>query len=134
MGTDNNNVQAYTFPANPSIERDGIISRYTGPVTHIVVSSDGKIVASGSGYICAVNFKISHLWPRLPTLGSSACNLLRLPFDLILYFDVEIKNTISNRKINLAYNVKMLTLFVICILFFFTHCDGIVLPWCRDIH
>ncbi|XP_069678187.1 WD repeat and HMG-box DNA-binding protein 1 [Periplaneta americana] len=45
VGTDNNNVQAYTFPGS---DRDGIISRFTASVTHIAVSGDGKRIVAGS--------------------------------------------------------------------------------------
>lgn len=45
VGTDNNNVQAYTFPGS---ERDGIISRFTAAVTHIAISNDGKRIVAGS--------------------------------------------------------------------------------------
>lgn len=45
VGTEDNIVQAYTFPDN---KRDGIISRYTAAVTHISISSSGTFLASGS--------------------------------------------------------------------------------------
>ncbi|KAJ9590981.1 hypothetical protein L9F63_015987 [Diploptera punctata] len=45
VGTDNNNVQAYTFPGS---DRDGIVSRFTAPVTHLDISSDGTKIAAGS--------------------------------------------------------------------------------------
>lgn len=45
VGTDSNNVQVLTFPDG---ELDGIVTRFTAPVTHIDASSDGKIVVSAS--------------------------------------------------------------------------------------
>jgi len=48
VGSDNNSVQAYTFPES---DRDGIISRFTAAVTHIAVSNDGKRIVAGSRYV-----------------------------------------------------------------------------------
>nr|CAD7402904.1 unnamed protein product [Timema poppensis] len=45
VGTDNNTVQAYTFP---EVEPDGIITRFGAPVTHISVSKDGNTIAAAS--------------------------------------------------------------------------------------
>ncbi|XP_049775288.1 WD repeat and HMG-box DNA-binding protein 1 isoform X1 [Schistocerca cancellata] len=45
VGTDNNNVQAYTFP---DANRDQIVTRFSAPVTHVAVSENGKKVFSGS--------------------------------------------------------------------------------------
>nr|CAD7586822.1 unnamed protein product [Timema genevievae] len=45
VGTDNNTVQAYTFP---ELEPDGIITRFGAPVTHISVSKDGNTIAAAS--------------------------------------------------------------------------------------
>ncbi|PSN43420.1 WD repeat and HMG-box DNA-binding protein 1 [Blattella germanica] len=47
VGSDNNNVQAYTFPGS---DRDGIVSRFTAPVTHIDISDDGKKLVAGSRF------------------------------------------------------------------------------------
>lgn len=45
VGSDTNYVQAYTFP---EAKRDGIVSRFTAPVTHIAISQDGSLIAAGS--------------------------------------------------------------------------------------
>lgn len=45
VATDNNNVQAYTFP---DLEKDGVISNFTAPVTQVIVSKDGDKIISGS--------------------------------------------------------------------------------------
>ncbi|GLH04971.1 WD repeat and HMG-box DNA-binding protein 1 [Gryllus bimaculatus] len=47
VATDNNKVQAYTFP---QLEKDGIICNFTAPVTQIVISNNGKKVICGSRY------------------------------------------------------------------------------------
>lgn len=48
MATDKNIVQAYTFP---DLELDGIITRFTAPVTQIDISPDEKKIAAGSWYV-----------------------------------------------------------------------------------
>ncbi|KAG8239086.1 hypothetical protein J437_LFUL018806, partial [Ladona fulva] len=45
IGNDNNHVQAYSLKGK---SRDGIITRFTAPVTHIAVSKDGRTIVSGS--------------------------------------------------------------------------------------
>ncbi|XP_071453282.1 WD repeat and HMG-box DNA-binding protein 1 [Hetaerina americana] len=45
IGNDNNHVQAYSFEGK---SRDGIITRFTAPVTHICVSRSGDTIVSGS--------------------------------------------------------------------------------------
>uniref|UniRef100_T1I8X1 WD repeat-containing protein 55 homolog n=1 Tax=Rhodnius prolixus TaxID=13249 RepID=T1I8X1_RHOPR len=45
VGTDTNIVQAYTFP---DMELDGIITRFTAPVTQIDISPDGRTLVAGS--------------------------------------------------------------------------------------
>lgn len=45
VGTDQNSVQALTFPEP---ELDGIIARFTAPVVDIDASKDGSIVVSAS--------------------------------------------------------------------------------------
>jgi len=45
IGSDTNYVQKYTYP---EAKRDGIVCRFTAPVTDIDVSSDGSLVAAGS--------------------------------------------------------------------------------------
>lgn len=45
VSTDDNLVQAYTFPG---YKRDGVITRFTAPVTDISVSRSGKFLAAGS--------------------------------------------------------------------------------------
>lgn len=45
VGTDQNSVQALTFPEP---ELDGIIARFTAPVVDIDASKDGSIIVSAS--------------------------------------------------------------------------------------
>lgn len=45
VGSDHNNVQIFSFP---EAELDGILTRFTAPVTSIDVSKDGSLVAAGS--------------------------------------------------------------------------------------
>ncbi|XP_046384284.1 WD repeat and HMG-box DNA-binding protein 1 [Ischnura elegans] len=45
IGNDNNHVQAYSFQGK---SRDGIVTRFTAPVTHIAVSRKGDTIVSGS--------------------------------------------------------------------------------------
>ncbi|CAH0390384.1 unnamed protein product [Bemisia tabaci] len=45
VGADNNSVQIFTYPA---AELDGMLTRFTAPVTDISVTPDGKFVAASS--------------------------------------------------------------------------------------
>ncbi|XP_065202901.1 WD repeat and HMG-box DNA-binding protein 1 [Planococcus citri] len=45
VGSDHNNVQIFSFPDG---ELDGVLTRFTAPVTTISVSKDGSYVAAGS--------------------------------------------------------------------------------------
>lgn len=45
VGSDANQVQIFTFP---DAELDGILTRFTAPVTTINVSIDGSLIAAGS--------------------------------------------------------------------------------------
>ncbi|XP_034234395.1 WD repeat and HMG-box DNA-binding protein 1 [Thrips palmi] len=55
VSTDDNLVQAYTFP---EYKRDGVITRFTAPVTDIAVSLSGKYLVSGS---CDMEIHLSNL-------------------------------------------------------------------------
>lgn len=55
ISTDDNLVQAYTFP---DYKRDGVITRFTAPVTDICVSASGKYLVAGS---CDMEIHISDL-------------------------------------------------------------------------
>ncbi|KAG1663728.1 WD repeat and HMG-box DNA-binding protein 1 [Nymphon striatum] len=43
--TDSYSIQAYTFPDG---DNDGIVTRFTSPVTHMCVSDDGEVLVAGS--------------------------------------------------------------------------------------
>lgn len=45
-GTDSNTVQSYLLPEGSP---DGILCRFTAPVTHINLSEDGKKLVAGAG-------------------------------------------------------------------------------------
>lgn len=69
VSTDDNWVQAYTFP---EYKRDGVITRFTAPVTDIAVSASGKFLAAGS---CDTEIHISDLKnsePDIVLVGHSA--------------------------------------------------------------
>nr|XP_054758246.1 WD repeat and HMG-box DNA-binding protein 1-like [Lytechinus pictus] len=53
--SDSNTVQAYTFPEGQS---DGIIARFTAPVSHISLSQDGRFLVAGA---CDFNIKVVDL-------------------------------------------------------------------------
>lgn len=55
VSTDDNLVQAYTFP---EYKRDGVITRFTAPVTDIAVSTSGKYLVAGS---CDMEIHVSNL-------------------------------------------------------------------------
>lgn len=55
VSTDDNLVQAYTFP---EYKRDGVITRFTAPVTDIAVSPSGKFLVAGS---CDMEVHVSNL-------------------------------------------------------------------------
>lgn len=57
VGADNNSVQIFTYPA---AELDGMLTRFTAPVTHISVTPDGKFVAASSRYYGLFQFKITN--------------------------------------------------------------------------
>ena len=46
--TDNNTVQAYTFPDGTP---DGILTRFTAPANHIALNKSGSSLVAGSRYI-----------------------------------------------------------------------------------
>ncbi|KAK3930770.1 WD repeat and HMG-box DNA-binding protein 1 [Frankliniella fusca] len=62
VSTDDNWVQAYTFP---EYKRDGVITRFTAPVTDIAVSASGKFLVAGS---CDMEIHISNLETSEPDI------------------------------------------------------------------
>jgi chromosome transmission fidelity protein 4 len=53
--TDTNSVQAYKFPEGMP---DGLVTRFTAPVNHMVFTSDGKTMVAGSRLLLFISLML----------------------------------------------------------------------------
>lgn len=48
MGNDNNTVQILTYP---DLEKEGIVTRFSAPVSALATAKDSNLIVSGAWYV-----------------------------------------------------------------------------------
>lgn len=52
MGNDNNTVQILTYP---DLEKEGIVTRFSAPVSALATAKDSNLIVSGAWYVIQKN-------------------------------------------------------------------------------
>jgi len=58
VGNDNNTVQILT---HPDLDKEGIVTRFSAPVSALATTKDSNLIVSGAWYVIYIKFNICNI-------------------------------------------------------------------------